>query len=192
MTVRLPDAGTVRGEITREILMHREFLKPPVLEVGAWRPDNAWWRDLRQQLGYEQEEWVGTDMVDGHGVDIVADLTSLDCPLPQLTFNSVLCTETLEHVRHPLMALRNLVMTMRSDAWIIITMPFAFAIHDFPNDYWRFTPSGLQMMLEDAGLVDVETHGFNWFVMRLQDHALDEVVAKRETPMHVFGRGRCP
>jgi len=189
---RLPDPGTVRGAITREILYHCGLLVPPVLEAGAHRPAHAWWADFRAQLGFKQQEWVGTDMHAGNGVDIVANLCSEAMPLPMATFGSVLCAETLEHVRDPHRALRNLEMAMRGGAWILVTVPFAFPVHNYPDDYWRFTPSGLAMLLEDAGFTDIETRGFNEFTMPLRDHLDDEPVAQRVVPMHVFGRARCP
>jgi len=192
MTARLPDPGTVRGEVSREILLHRDLLVPPVLETGALRKESAWWADLREQLGFAREDWTGTDMQAGPTVDLVFKLGTLEGSLPRDAYGSVLCAETLEHISEPFLALLDLKAAMRPGAWILITMPFAFPIHDFPDDYWRFSPSGLRMMLEDAGFVNVETHGFNWFSMRLQDHLLDEPIAKREVPMHVFGKGQCP
>jgi hypothetical protein len=192
MTARLPDPGTVRGEVSREILLHRDLLVPPVLETGALRPAHAWWADFREQLCFDRKDWVGTDMQAGPTVDLVFELGKLEGSLPRDAYNSVLCAETLEHVAEPFLALLDLKSAMRPGAWILITMPFGFPIHDFPDDYWRFTPSGLRMMLEDAGFVDVETHGFNWFPVRLQDHLLDEPFVKREMPMHVFGKGRVP
>ena len=192
MSARLPDPGTVRGEITREILKYRHLLVPPVLEVGALRPPAAWWRDMRTQFGYTPDEWVGTDIEAGTGVDVVANLCSWMCRLPAHTYGSVLCAETLEHVADPRLVLLNLRHSMLSGAWIIVTMPFAFAIHDYPDDYWRFAPSGMEMMLEDAGFVDVEAHGFNEFLMVLKDHDNSAPAADRWVPMHVLGRGRRP
>jgi SAM-dependent methyltransferase len=124
-------------------------------------------------------------------VDIVADLCSEAMPLPMATFGAVLCAETLEHVRDPHRALRNLEMAMRGGAWILITTPFAFPVHNYPDDYWRFTPSGLAVLLEDAGFTDIETHGFNNFTMPLRDHLDDEPIAQRIVPMHVFGKAQC-
>jgi len=194
MTARLPDPGTVRGEVSREILLHRELLVPPVLETGALRPAHAWWADFREQLCFAREDWVGTDMQAGPTVDLVSDLCSisLENMLPWERFGSVLCAETIEHLEEPILALIQLRNSLRPGGWIVITMPFGFPIHNFPDDYWRFTPSGLRYMLEYCGFANVETHGFNWFPMRLQDHLLDEPFVKREIPMHVFGKAQRP
>ena len=187
---RHPDAATVRGEITRQFLAHRHLIVPPILEVGAQRPERAWWRDLRGQLGYTAEDWTGTDMISGPGVELVADLCALELPINE--YNTVICAETLEHVEDPLFALVNLRHALLPGGWILVTMPFAFPVHNFPNDYWRFTPNGMRWMLKVAGFVDVGANGFNEFTMELRDHDVSEPVVRTTVPMHVFGMGKCP
>lgn len=186
---RLPDRGTVRGAITRELLKYRDLMKPLILETGACRPDAAWWRDLRSQLEFEEHEWVGTDIEDGVGVDIVADLCAGWCELEPVEYNTVICAETLEHVREPLAALRSLHYTLENGGRIFVTMPFAFPIHNFPSDYWRFTPDGLYRMLDEVGFTDIETYGFNEFQMDLYDHDINQPARRVMVPMHVFGMG---
>lgn len=153
MTGRLPDKGTTRRIISDWFIEHRSLIMPHVLEVGSARPADAWWADLRSQLGgISKDEWTGVDMQDSECTDIVQDLTKPDQDVfPLAFFGSCVCAEVLEHVTKPDKLLFHVWNYLRPGAWIVITSPFAFPVHGFPNDYWRFTPEGMKLLLNDAG-----------------------------------------
>lgn len=71
-------------------------------------------------------------------------------------FDVVICEQVLEHVLDPLAAVANLRELCRPGGRVIITSPFLIKVHELPMygmfDYWRFTPRGLQLMIEQAGL----------------------------------------
>jgi SAM-dependent methyltransferase len=91
--------------------------------------------------------------------------TSLDFPEFDLcapltvgrTFDVVICEQVIEHVVDPVAAARNLRGLSAPGGHVIVSTPFLIRIHELPMfamfDYWRFTPRGLQRLLEDAGLV---------------------------------------
>lgn len=155
---RLPDEGTTRRVVTDFIIEHQDLLKAPVLEVGSARCEGSWWADLRSQLGFSKAAWYEVDMQAGPSVFIVSDLTEEDA-FDDLEgfFGSCVCAETLEHVTYPAKMLDSIHWALTPGAWIIITTPFAFPVHGFPDDYWRFTPSGLELLLTDAGFIDIQT-----------------------------------
>jgi SAM-dependent methyltransferase len=63
----------------------------------------------------------------------------------------VLATETLEHVPDPPAFLEEAHRCLRPGGRLVLTVPFAARWHYIPNDYWRFTPSALRILLERAG-----------------------------------------
>lgn len=71
----------------------------------------------------------------------------------------VLATETLEHVAEPDAFLAEAHRLLKPGGRLIITVPFAARWHYIPHDYWRFTPAGLQMLMERAGFTDVVVNG---------------------------------
>jgi SAM-dependent methyltransferase len=71
----------------------------------------------------------------------------------------VLATETLEHVIDPAAFLAEAFRCVKPGGRLILTVPFAARWHYVPYDYWRFTPSGLRVLLERAGFEDVVVHG---------------------------------
>jgi SAM-dependent methyltransferase len=72
-------------------------------------------------------------------------------PIPSSTIDTVIATETLEHVAQPRQFLLEARRVLKPDGWLLLTVPFAARWHYLPHDYWRFTPSGLATVLTDAG-----------------------------------------
>jgi SAM-dependent methyltransferase len=72
-------------------------------------------------------------------------------PVSDASVDVVLSTETLEHVPDPPVYLGQAFRCLRPGGILILTVPFAARWHFIPNDYWRFTPSGLQRLLSVTG-----------------------------------------
>ena len=185
--MKLP-INSVRGRIRAFIESHADKLGNDVLEIGSrMTSQNTWWivnRDLAQG------NWIGCDMQSGYGVDVVADIHNPPDEW-QGRFSGILCSEVLEHVARPHIALPKIKELLKPDGFIIITTLFAFPEHGFPDDYFRYSRSGLKLLLEDAGFVDVETFYDGEVVLKLNDHgeATDSV---RNLPMHTFAIARTP
>lgn len=79
-------------------------------------------------------------------------------PLADEETNTVLCTETLEHVPETGPFLRELARVLSPHGRLILTVPFAARWHFVPHDYWRYTPSGLGQLLAAAGFHDVHIY----------------------------------
>lgn len=176
--------GLVRGWIER----NASLLGDDVLEVGSRiHSPGAWWlvnRDLAQG------QWLGVDMQDGEGVDQVQDIH--DLPADWFgRFSAVLCSEVLEHVARPWVALPELFRVIRPGGAIIITVPSCFPLHAFPDDFYRYSESGLRILLEDAGFDRIETANGGNVDFRLDDHG-GGAIARRSTPMHTFATARVP
>ena len=184
MANKLPP-DTVRGTIRGFIERHADKLGDDVIEIGSRMTNaDAWWivnRDLARG------KWLGIDMQPGHGVDQVADIHELPAEWTG-RFSGVLCSEVLEHVARPWVALPKLAAIIRPGGWIVVTTLTSFPIHGFPDDYYRYTQSGLRLLLEDAGFVDIETENAGTIPVRLNDHGPGW--ATRKLPIHVFAVGR--
>jgi SAM-dependent methyltransferase len=70
-------------------------------------------------------------------------------------FDMALCTEVLEHIPDPAAFLARAHRCLRPGGRLVLTVPFAARWHFIPYDYWRYTPSGLNRLLTDAGFSDV-------------------------------------
>ena len=76
-------------------------------------------------------------------------------PISDASVDVVLSTETLEHVPDPPVYLSQAFRCLKPGGILILTVPFAARWHFIPNDYWRFTPSGLRRLLSAAGFTGI-------------------------------------
>jgi hypothetical protein len=180
-------ATSVRGAIRKWIERHADKLGDHVLEIGSRRhaPD-AWWLDNRDLA---RGEWTGIDMQPGPGVDVIADVHELPVAWRGY-FSGLLCSEVLEHVARPWIALPKMRAVVKPGGWAIFTTLTCFPIHGFPDDFYRFTESGLGLMLEDAGFSSVELASAGRVTFELNDHG-ERGYSRRQSPMHVFAVAQC-
>jgi SAM-dependent methyltransferase len=95
-------------------------------------------------------------------VDVAAVASHL--PFPDETFDTVLCTEVLEHLSDPAVCLREMSRVLRPGGHLILTTPQMWHLHEEPYDFFRYTKYGLAHLCNGAGLKVVETraHGGPW------------------------------
>jgi SAM-dependent methyltransferase len=70
---------------------------------------------------------------DSRNVDIVSDISAI--PEPDGSFDAVICTEVLEHLPEPVLALREFSRLMRSGGHLILTAPFISLTHFAPYHF---------------------------------------------------------
>lgn len=76
-------------------------------------------------------------------------------PIDSTSVDTVIATETLEHVEQTAQFLAEARRVLKPDGWMLLTIPFAARWHYVPYDYWRFTPSGIKSVMANAGFGDV-------------------------------------
>jgi SAM-dependent methyltransferase len=74
-------------------------------------------------------------------------------------FDIIVSTQVLEHVVSPQDYLREANRVAKQGGLLIISTHGFFPYHPDPNDYWRWTKSGLHKVLNDNGWVPIETVG---------------------------------
>ncbi len=91
--------------------------------------------------------------------DTVADAGFL--PFASGTFDSVICSELLEHVYDPRRVLGEVSRVLRRGGRLIVCAPFMIGIHGDPHDYGRYTDSYWKTILPEFGFedIDIEFHG---------------------------------
>jgi SAM-dependent methyltransferase len=131
-------------------------LPEPILEVGSYHCDGqADIADLRSL--FPGRRYIGIDARPGPGVDQIANVEAL--PYPDASFGTVLALETFEHVAHFWRGFEEVRRVLRPDGALLVSSPFYFHIHAHPNDYWRFTPEALELLLDDYPSKIIGTHG---------------------------------
>jgi SAM-dependent methyltransferase len=107
--------------------------------------------------------YIGIDSAaskDHFGYDIPDTLyfTGDHWPVEDASVDFILCAEVLEHVPDSQRFLSEAFRCLKPGGVILFTVPFAARWHFIPYDYWRFTPSGLDRVLDEAGFVDTRVY----------------------------------
>ena len=72
-------------------------------------------------------------------------------PFPAQNFDSVVCSQVLEHIFSPEKFLGEIFRVMRPGASMLLTVPFVWDEHEQPNDFARYSSFGIRYLLEKAG-----------------------------------------
>jgi SAM-dependent methyltransferase len=121
-----------------------------VLDAGA---GDAPYRHLFAHCDYRTSDWANSPHAGARGADLVAPLDAL--PVPDGSFDAVLCTQVLEHVPDPAAVLAELRRVLVTDGSLWLTVPFVGQLHEEPFDFFRYTQYGLRSLVEQAGFTEV-------------------------------------
>jgi SAM-dependent methyltransferase len=91
-------------------------------------------------------KYVGIDEFDELNPDFLGSATEI--PFKDSYFDSVLCTDVLEHISDPERAVKEIKRVMKNGGYLYMTVPQEWCLHYEPNDYFRFTKYGIRYLLE--------------------------------------------
>jgi SAM-dependent methyltransferase len=118
-------------------------------------------------------------------------------------FDVVICEQVLEHVLDPWAAAANLRGLCVPGGHVVVSTAFLIRVHELPAygmpDLWRFTPRGLRVLLQGAGLEvlaveawgnrDCVTGNFDRWAAYRRWHSLRN---EPDLPVQVWGFARAP
>lgn len=83
----------------------------------------------------------------------------IDCGDSQ--FDTILSSQTLEHVQDPDFYLSECARIMKSNGTLLLTAPMQWRHHEVPYDYFRYTRYGLELLLTRHGfrLMSIKSTG---------------------------------
>ncbi len=131
-------------------------LLDPIVEIGSYQVEGQEdYANIRTM--FPDTNFLGIDMRPGPGVDCVANVEAL--PQAAGSVGTVLALNTFEHVRCFWRGLDEVHRVLRRDGALILSTPFHFKIHNYPHDYWRFTPAAYESLLEPYPSKIIAWHG---------------------------------
>jgi ubiquinone/menaquinone biosynthesis C-methylase UbiE len=135
-----------------------------VLDVGA---GTAPYRELFSHCKYETQDfsqyegYKGPEGQYAH-IDFVSDITRI--PVPNASYDVILCTEVLEHVPRPIEALQEMVRITKPGGRLFLTAPLGSGLHQEPyHFYGGYTDHWYRKFLTEFNceIVSITTnHGF--------------------------------
>lgn len=144
-----------------------------VLDVGA---GGCPYRDLFKHCEYRSQDFVQLlpEQLSegGYGeIDYVCD--SSEIPVPNESFDVVLCTEVLEHVPAPIAVLAEIARVLKPGGIALITAPLCSYLHQEPyHFYGGFTPYFYIKNLRELGFARVSCEPNGGFFMHMRQEGL--------------------
>jgi SAM-dependent methyltransferase len=139
----------VARNLTREMVAGRD-----VLEVGAYDVNGSV-RPSVESLG--PARYLGVDITPGPRVDAVMDAGDLVANLGAESFDIVLTTEMVEHVRDWRRVFHNLKTVVRPGGILVVTTrSIGFHYHGWPYDFWRYEPEDMRDIFADFEIIAIE------------------------------------
>lgn len=176
-----------------ESFIRENGLHGKVLEIGGFKNKRK-----SYILGYNS--YIAINLTGS--VDSIMDAHSVG--FKDNVFDLVIIDQVLEHVRYPIKVLEEAYRVLRTNGFVITGVPMLVPIHAEPEDYWRFTRSGLNLLLTDSGFVNVSTGswGHKLAVKEYLEYSFRGVNSKKEFakiiempnepmfPIHSWGFGQ--
>lgn len=177
---------------TTNILFAALNLKPDdikgkrVIEVGSYNVNGSL-RPLVNALG--PSDYVGVDIMEGPGVDVICDAVDLSNLFAAGSFDFIISTEMIEHVKDWRAIIHNLKNLCRAGGGILVTTRSrGFFYHGYPDDYWRYEIDDLKIIFQDFvieniekdpqfGVMIIAKKPLDFSEAQLQDHRLYSIIA---------------
>lgn len=126
-----------------------------VLDIGA--------QESPFRMYFTKAEYRTQDVCQNkqRSVDYIGDINEGLPDIPESSFDSILCTQVLEHLKRPHVAFKEFNRILKPGGKVFLTTHLCFEEHMIPYDYFRFTRYGLKSLGDDAGLelVHIAPHG---------------------------------
>lgn len=135
-------------------LGYKEVEGKRVLEVGSLDVNGS----VRPFVEiFKPAEYIGADIASGRGVDVVCDVKDIVERFGPDSFDVVVSTELLEHVRDWRAAIHAIKRVCRLGGRILITTRSAgFPYHAHPYDFWRYEIEDIEYIFKDCIIEQIE------------------------------------
>ena len=126
-----------------------------IVEVGACDVNGSL-RPIIESWG-SPAQYVGVDITKGPGVDIICNAENIHDIFGIESFDIVIATELLEHVKHWRRVISNIKNVCKTSGKILITTRSkGFKYHGYPHDFWRYELDDFKEIFSDYEIITLE------------------------------------
>jgi len=124
------------------ISLTKQASSPTILEIGSRNVTGITRRHLFAHCG----SYVGFDIIDGDGVDIVGDAHNLSEYFPVDHFDFIYSVSVFEHLLFPWKVVLEINKVTRLNGLVFVSTHPAWPEHESPWDFWRFPRNGFHAL----------------------------------------------
>ncbi len=125
-----------------------------VLEVGSLDVNGSV-RPVVEAL--RPASYTGVDIQSGPGVDVVCDAAEIVTRFGRESFDVVISTELLEHVRDWRTVVRNLKLAVKPGGLLLLTTRSpGVDFHRHPFDFWRYEKADFEFIFSDLVMEELQ------------------------------------
>ena len=149
---RILDAGAGEKPF-KKYCSHLEYISQ---DFGQYNP-------VEVKTGLQMTNW------DYGNLDLISDIATI--PVPEKSFDAILCTEVFEHVINPIEAVKEFARILKKNGSLIITAPFCSLTHFAPYHFYSgFNQYFYKKVLEKEGfeITEIVPNG-NYFEFLAQE-----------------------
>ncbi|HVJ20066.1 MAG TPA: methyltransferase domain-containing protein [Polyangiaceae bacterium] len=178
-------------QFAERALRREEVAGAAVIEVGAVDVNGSV-RSFVTSLS--PSRYLGVDLAQGPGVDEICDASSLVARYGEKSFDVVISTEMLEHVREWRAVVSNMKRLLKPGGVLLLTTRSqGFPYHGYPYDFWRYSLDDMRVIFGDLEIealeidplepgVFIKARRSSGFVERsLSSHALFSMITRERT-----------
>lgn len=135
-------------------LKRNEIEGKRIIEVGS--------RDVNGSISpliksYNPQEYIGVDIIKGPGVNVICSAENLVSEFGEQSFDVVISTELLEHVRDWKLVIHNIKSICKTNGIILLTTrSYGFGYHGYPYDFWRYEIEDMEYIFQDCNIQKIE------------------------------------
>lgn len=125
-----------------------------VLDAGA---GTGRYREFFSHCNYRSQDFCQTPSVEGKytKMDYVCDITNI--PVPDKSFDVIICTEVLEHVPEPIKVIEEFSRILRPGGRLFLSAPMGCGVHQEPYIYYSgFAPYWYEKFLNIYNFEDIK------------------------------------
>jgi len=135
-------------------LSREEIEDKKIIEVGSYNVNGS----LRHIIEFfDPAEYVGIDIQDGPDVDIVCDAEDIIERFGEESFDVVISTETVEHIKDWKKVISNIKRICKPNGLILVSgRSPGYPYHPHPIDGWRYGLDDIRQIFSDCKILVLE------------------------------------
>ncbi|MEO0058477.1 MAG: hypothetical protein RLZZ312_124 [Bacteroidota bacterium] len=176
----------IRKALQKTIKSNAHLLNGNLLDFGCGsKPYKCFFINIEKYIGIDYK----IEGRDGHQKEVDVFYDGKKIPFDDNYFDSILCTEVLEHVFNIEELLSEFNRVLKPKGKVLITTPFMWEEHEMPYDFARYTTPALEYLYKKNGFKIIKNHKVGDYIqviMQFNINYIKNILPKNKIAKQVF------